>query len=106
MAYDRNGSNRDGRDPVDSVEKFPSGNSISLPPKFLLAVVRSGCRGQSLANIPRAGRHRACAATTRKHLSGQSPACNDLAINPMYQALRAEPRFQRRAKKNTTATLE
>ena len=33
-------------------------------------------------------------------------ACNDLAINPMYQALRAGPRFQQLAKKYTTATLE
>ncbi|MGH8403552.1 MAG: hypothetical protein ACRESO_09150, partial [Gammaproteobacteria bacterium] len=32
--------------------------------------------------------------------------CNDLAINPIYQALRAEPRFQTLAKKYTTATLQ
>ncbi|HJP97362.1 MAG TPA: hypothetical protein VJ862_02260 [Rhodanobacteraceae bacterium] len=33
-------------------------------------------------------------------------ACNDLAINPMYQALRTDPQFQQLAKKYTTATLE
>ncbi|MGH8307769.1 MAG: hypothetical protein ACRER0_05785 [Gammaproteobacteria bacterium] len=33
-------------------------------------------------------------------------ACNDLAINPMYSPLRADLRFQRLAKKYTTATLE
>ncbi|MGH8233916.1 MAG: tetratricopeptide repeat protein [Rhodanobacteraceae bacterium] len=31
--------------------------------------------------------------------------CSDLAINPIYRALRTDPRFQRLAKKYTTATL-
>ncbi|MGH8234890.1 MAG: tetratricopeptide repeat protein [Rhodanobacteraceae bacterium] len=33
-------------------------------------------------------------------------ACSDLAISPMYRALRADPRFQQLAKKYTTMTLE
>lgn len=32
-------------------------------------------------------------------------ACNDVAINPMYLALRADPHFQNLAKKYTTLTL-
>ncbi len=32
--------------------------------------------------------------------------CSDLAINPMYQSLRADPRFRQLAKKYTTETVE
>lgn len=32
--------------------------------------------------------------------------CGDLAINPIYQSLRADPRFQQLAKKYTTETVE
>lgn len=33
-------------------------------------------------------------------------ACNDLAINPMYPALRADPRFQKLVKKYNTVTVQ
>ncbi|MGH8184198.1 MAG: tetratricopeptide repeat protein, partial [Rhodanobacteraceae bacterium] len=32
-------------------------------------------------------------------------ACNDLAINPIFVALRTDPHFQKLAKQYTTATL-
>ena len=52
------------------------------------------------------GEHAAVLQALKTFCPAIPVGCNDLAINPMYTALRADPRFQKLVKQYNTMTVQ